>query len=87
MNPCPADAFDDPIERRLDRSPDRSLARELDTVLWTKSSHSGSGDQCVEVAALSGARRAVRDSKDPRGPALLFGSAEWRTMLDRVARL
>ncbi|MEV5573995.1 DUF397 domain-containing protein [Spirillospora sp. NPDC052269] len=56
-------------------------------MLWTKSSHSGSGDQCVEVAALSGARRAVRDSKDPRGPALLFGSAEWRTMLDRVARL
>nr|WP_026416135.1 DUF397 domain-containing protein [Actinomadura oligospora] len=55
--------------------------------MWTKSSHSGSGDQCVEVAALSGARRAVRDSKDPRGPALLLASGEWRAMLDSVARL
>ncbi|RFU38835.1 DUF397 domain-containing protein [Actinomadura logoneensis] len=52
--------------------------------MWTKSSHSGSGDQCVEVAALSGARRAVRDSKDPGGPALLLASAEWRAMLDRL---
>ncbi|MCP2341936.1 DUF397 domain-containing protein [Actinomadura rupiterrae] len=60
---------------------------ELDTALWTKSSHSGSGDQCVEVAALPGARRAVRDSKDPRGPALLLASAQWHAMLDRVYEL
>ncbi|MFC4911390.1 DUF397 domain-containing protein [Actinomadura gamaensis] len=62
----------------------QDIQSELDTALWTKSSHSGSGDQCVEVAALSGARRAVRDSKDPDGPALLLASGEWHAMLERV---
>jgi hypothetical protein len=33
---------------------------------------------------MSGGRRAVRDSKDPHGPALLFSAAEWRTLLDVV---
>ena len=57
---------------------------DLTRATWRKSSHSGSGDQCVEVAALPGSRRAVRDSKDPDGPALLFSAAEWRTLLDAV---
>ncbi|MBO2445809.1 DUF397 domain-containing protein [Actinomadura barringtoniae] len=56
----------------------------LSRTTWRKSSHSGSGDQCVEVAALPGNGRAVRDSKDPDGPALLFSAAEWRTLLDAV---
>ncbi|MFC5183133.1 DUF397 domain-containing protein [Actinomadura harenae] len=71
-------------------SPDGSRdapCRDLGAARWTTSSHSGSGDQCVEVAALPGARHAVRDSKDPRGPALLLAPAEWRAMLDRVASL
>jgi hypothetical protein len=51
---------------------------------WRKSSHSGSGDQCVEVAAVPGSRRAVRDSKDPHGPALLLTAAEWRTFLSAI---
>ncbi|MGH3918814.1 MAG: DUF397 domain-containing protein, partial [Pseudonocardiaceae bacterium] len=32
---------------------------------------------CVEVADLDGGARAVRDSKNPTGPALTFTSAEW----------
>ena len=40
---------------------------------WRKSSHSGaSGDNCVEVAGLPAAI-AVRDSKNPEGPKLMFG--------------
>ncbi|GAB2595305.1 DUF397 domain-containing protein [Streptomyces capparidis] len=40
---------------------------------WRKSSHSGdTGGDCVEVAALSPGVVAVRDSKDPDGPALTF---------------
>lgn len=57
---------------------------ELSRANWRKSSHSGSGDQCVEVAALSGGRRAVRDSKDPGGPALLLTSAEWRAFTEAL---
>ncbi|MFJ1936816.1 DUF397 domain-containing protein [Kitasatospora sp. NPDC088160] len=42
---------------------------------WFKSSYSGgSGNNCVEVADLTGTRFeavAIRDSKDPAGPALL----------------
>ncbi|MGH3566679.1 MAG: DUF397 domain-containing protein [Pseudonocardia sp.] len=51
---------------------------DLTGATWRKSSHSnGSGGDCVEVADLDGGRRAVRDSKDPTGPALIFTPAEW----------
>ncbi|WP_328915487.1 MULTISPECIES: DUF397 domain-containing protein [unclassified Streptomyces] len=43
---------------------------------WFKSSFSGeTGNNCVEVADLSSSRQvAIRDSKDPAGPALVFPS-------------
>lgn len=52
-------------------------ASQLEGAVWTKSSYSGdSQGQCVEVADLTGTpfagMRAIRDSKDPDGPALLF---------------
>ncbi|GAA0940027.1 DUF397 domain-containing protein [Virgisporangium aurantiacum] len=37
--------------------------------------------QCVECADL-GARVALRDSKDPAGPALVFNRAGWRAFVD-----
>lgn len=36
-----------------------------------------SSRDCVEVADLPDGGRAVRDSKDPTGPALIFTPAEW----------
>jgi hypothetical protein len=46
--------------------------------VWRKSSYSGSnGGDCVEVAATLPAAIAVRDSKDPDGPKLLFTPAAW----------
>lgn len=55
---------------------------------WRKSSHSGSnGGQCVEVAGDAmdlGRLVAVRDSKDPDGPKLLFTTAQWRAFTTRV---
>lgn len=57
---------------------------DLATACWRKSSHSGgdSGD-CVEIASvISGV--AVRDSKDPDGPRLVFASAEWRAFARRI---
>ena len=51
----------------------------LSDVTWRKSSYSGgNGGDCVEVAVLPDATHAVRDSKDPGGPALRFSAAEWR---------
>jgi hypothetical protein len=46
--------------------------------VWRKSSYSGgNGGNCVEVAAALPAAVAVRDSKDPDGPKLIFTPADW----------
>lgn len=41
-------------------------------VAWWKSSHSGAQGDCVEVGIVDEQAVAVRDSKDPAGPALLL---------------
>jgi hypothetical protein len=58
---------------------------DLTSATWRKSSYSGgNGGDCVEVAVLASGRRAVRDSKDPAGPALAFSPAEWRAFTARL---
>jgi hypothetical protein len=37
----------------------------------------GNGGSCVEVARNLPGAVAVRDSKDPGGPALIFAPAQW----------
>ncbi len=44
---------------------------------WRKSTFCNSQGACVEVAGLGDDGRAVRDSKDPAGPALSFPAAQW----------
>lgn len=39
---------------------------------WRKSRHSGAMGNCVEVAHLDGGRIAMRNSRDPQGPALVY---------------
>ena len=57
---------------------------DLTSVSWRKSSYSGgNGGNCIEVADLPGTV-AVRDSKDPDGPALLFTAAQWAAFTARV---
>jgi hypothetical protein len=51
--------------------------RDREHVQWRKSSRSGAGNACVEVANLSNSDRAVRDSKDRFGPALRFTASQW----------
>lgn len=50
---------------------------------WRKSSHSSGQGACVEVAELRTAI-AVRDSKDPDGPKLVFPATDWQTFTDDV---
>ena len=45
-------------------------------VRWHKSSHSSANGQCVEVAPVAGTI-AVRDSKNPAGPELVFTRPAW----------
>jgi hypothetical protein len=54
---------------------------------WRKSSwSSGDGGQCVEVASNLPGVIAVRDSKNPAGPALVFSPAEWRLFMRACAQ-
>ena len=45
-------------------------------VAWTKSSWSNPDGNCVEVATLPDGDIAVRNSRDPQGPALVYTPAE-----------
>jgi Domain of unknown function (DUF397) len=58
---------------------------DLTGVTWRKSSYSGgNGGTCVEVAVLSDSTEiseremAIRDSKNPNGPSLIFDLDQWR---------
>jgi Domain of unknown function (DUF397) len=56
---------------------------DLSQAVWRKSSRSSGNGQCVEWADL-GAAVAVRDSKDPTGPALIFTPGEWAAFVEGV---
>jgi hypothetical protein len=51
-----------------------------DSLRWRRSSHSGGGNDCVEIAFTGGAT-ALRDSKDPFAGLLLVDAAAWRALL------
>ena len=55
----------------------KGMRVNLAGAVWRKSTRSGPySDNCVEVAFVDGAI-AMRDSKHPDGPVLLFTRAEW----------
>ena len=51
-------------------------ASQLQGVTWQKSARSNPSGNCVECAALPGGGVAVRNSRDPEGPALIYTQAE-----------
>jgi hypothetical protein len=58
---------------------------DLTRAEWRKSSYSGgNGGTCVEVARNLPNVVAVRDSKNPHGPVLIIGRAEWASFVARL---
>ncbi|MFD6875526.1 MULTISPECIES: DUF397 domain-containing protein [unclassified Streptomyces] len=62
------------------------VASEIPDVTWVKSSASVGNGNCVEVAALDGGGAAMRNSRFPDGPALVFTAAEIEAFVDGVKR-
>lgn len=61
----------------MDTTTNGSTTSALRPLLWLKSRRSNPSGNCVEVAELpDGAGVAVRNSRDPEGPALIYTSAE-----------
>lgn len=58
-----------------------ALATALAGVTWHKSKHSGAYGNCVEAAVLEGGKVALRNSRDPSGPALIFSRDEMAAFL------
>jgi len=60
------------------------LSVQLSQVRWQKSRYSNSQGSCVEMALLPGGDIAVRNSRDPDGPALVYTQAEIQALLQGV---
>lgn len=60
------------------------MRSDLPGACWLKSSYSQHGGECVEVAHTADAV-GVRDSKNPTGPALVFGAGEWAAFLRAIS--
>jgi Domain of unknown function (DUF397) len=56
----------------------------LHAAAWRKSKHSNPSGNCVEMTWLPAERVAVRDSRCPDGPALIFTHTEWEEFLRYV---
>ena len=54
---------------------------DLTGAAWHKSSRSNATSNCVEVAFLPSGEVAMRNSRDPGGPALVFTRPEWDAFL------
>ena len=59
-------------------------AGDLPGARWRKSGRSSAQGNCVELARLPGHGIAVRNSRDPDGPALVYTRAEIAAFLGGV---
>ena len=58
---------------------------DVSAVAWRISSHSTSGNECVEVGALPGTDTiAIRDSKNRAGDIHLIPRPAWTTLLKAI---
>jgi hypothetical protein len=58
--------------------------RNLETATWRRSSYSGSGGDCLEVAVGFVGALPIRDSKNPAGAGLVLGADAWTSFIGAV---
>jgi hypothetical protein len=61
-------------------------AADLPDARWYKSRLSSPQGNCVEVATLPGEQIAMRNSRHPDGPALIFTRAEVKDLVDAIGQ-
>jgi Domain of unknown function (DUF397) len=54
---------------------------ERGALFWLKAQRSGANGQCVEIASTA-SKIAVRDSKDPDGPILVYTPTEFSAFVE-----
>lgn len=59
-------------------------AADLGSVVWRRSAAGDAVGECVEFAVLDGGDVAVRNSRDPHGPVLVYTPAEISAFVDGV---
>jgi hypothetical protein len=59
-------------------------ATDLSGAMWRKSSISNSQGTCVELAKVGIGEVAVRNSRNPEGPALIYTRAEIAALIEGV---
>ena len=59
-------------------------AAELVGAAWKKSQRSNSQGACVEIARLSADTIAMRNSRDPRGKALIYPTDSVRALVSAL---
>jgi hypothetical protein len=67
----------------MDHDVNAAQASFVGDAAWRKSSYSSPSGNCVEAAKLTGGV-ALRDSRFPDGPALVFAGAAWAVFLRGV---
>jgi uncharacterized protein DUF397 len=60
------------------------MKHDLSNARWRKSSFSGANNNCVEIAGNLPGIVAIRDSKNPDGPALAVTRARWAAFMVEV---
>ncbi|WP_411117611.1 DUF397 domain-containing protein [Streptomyces sp. 058-1L] len=68
----------------FEQAASRATEPGLDGAPWHKSTYSGSNNDCVEHAALTSGRHAVRDTKDRALGAHTFAPTPWQAFVTAV---
>jgi hypothetical protein len=72
------------VVSKMDAAPKGKITlspSEREGLAWLKANRSTANGQCVEIASAVG-NIAIRDSKDPDGPILVYTASEFRAFLD-----
>jgi hypothetical protein len=65
----------------MPQTPNGIPAGQLQAVRWQKSRRSNPSGNCVELAELPDGGIAVRNSRDPNGPALIYTPEEIKAFI------